>query len=427
MGAIPTIITVTSGTTILAATENSNNTAFRNMFDPAAVGIDFQNVTDDGLTEVKMDRNASVAVFYAETLAPSAGFIESGLTFASSSGLFVTFVAGTAFASRTSTAPNAFIRRRKTTSLTTPVLTATSDNYIDYNTNTDTFIITPQSIGGLPPALATDTTRLLRAVTDATTVTSTTDLRNLNFFTNVGVSEHDIDDLRLERTSTTTATLTPGHADVGGTILTSTSDIVINPITAIYLAGAAAANTIVNLYINDNGSAGITLQPSTDDPNISDVNDNTDGLLRYRKYAGTLHRYVGRIRLDASTLVTDFVWEGGDPKEPFVRWNLDGDDSENQTGFEVADNISNAAFTDVDTSPAIGFNTSRIVVQQGSVSVSSNMFVRNNGGPPWGKRHGEGTGNIVTEEEVWVDSAGIYESKNTNTIDILVVAYWDKR
>lgn len=176
---MPTLVipnVFTPNTTILSAETNSNNTTIEGIVN----ALDSLNIVAKGVNADRLADGANPEVFFAETIAPSQGFVETGLTFVSSSLLTVDLAVGTAFAVRTSTTPNGFIRVRKSSTSTVSGLSPTSDNYIDLKSD-GTFVNTPQGIGGTAPGLATDSTRIILATTDATTVTGTTDLRSLTF------------------------------------------------------------------------------------------------------------------------------------------------------------------------------------------------------------------------------------------------------
>lgn len=72
-----------------------------------------------------------------------------------------------------------FADGRKRTKGTTGniTLTATADNYIDYDSASTNYIVSPVAVGDPAPALAADRVRLWRLRTDAVSVTSSTDLR----------------------------------------------------------------------------------------------------------------------------------------------------------------------------------------------------------------------------------------------------------
>lgn len=137
-----------------------------------------EHMRDGGISEPKLEDGASPGVFTGPTsLIPAAGFVIEGLDYASASGLVATFNSGKAFALKTSVDPDRQVYVSKSPSFTA-TLSASSDNYIDLRGDGQV-INAPVPNGGTVPDLTEDCTRIAKVVTDASSVTSDTDLRSL--------------------------------------------------------------------------------------------------------------------------------------------------------------------------------------------------------------------------------------------------------
>lgn len=206
-------------------------------------GLDSTNISSGGINADRLATGASPEVRDADFLAPDAGFVATGFTHVSSSGLNETLAAGRAYVMKTSTDPDRFVQVVKSTTSVVAV-DASKDNYIDLDAG-GTFHNSSVTSGNPAPSLFADSTRIIKVVTDATSVTSTTDLRNTTFLS-VGLPRGYYNQFVIEGNGTgdTVATFivrsplvvkdsTNGHQ------IAITSDITVDPSTT----GAAGRDT----------------------------------------------------------------------------------------------------------------------------------------------------------------------------------------
>lgn len=140
--------------------------------------LGYEHMRDGGITVEKVEDALNPGVYTGPTgLLPSAGFVITGLDYSSASGLVATFNPGQAIIRKTSSNPDRDVYISKSTSFTA-TLEASRDNYVDLREDGNV-IVTSSTIGSSAPTLSTDTTRLWKLTTDATTVTSNSDLRSM--------------------------------------------------------------------------------------------------------------------------------------------------------------------------------------------------------------------------------------------------------
>lgn len=352
------------------------------------------------------------------------GYVDFGWRFGSATTLSdCVLTAGVAFVVKTSSTPDTFPRiDRSAGSIAVPTLTANTTNYVFLKADNTLRVSTTATV-------LTDELLVITLVTNATTVTSNTFNAPTNPFAGLigSTVQHYIDGLELAFNSTTTVDLKPGAAELNG-IISSTVTISLNITTAVWLNGASGANQNAYMYINNNGSNGITLAVSAQAPNLSDVNDNTAGRLRYRKYGSTYHRYVGFVRQGAAAVVVDFI-EHGDPApmNPFYRWR-DG----TVQGRQVLTAGASISFTDVDCASAMPSTARNCIVVWDSNTVLGEFRIRENGGPTnrWEVDVTKLEANINMQFMIEVDAAQIFEyikDAGAATLNLYIWGFWDRR
>lgn len=144
-----------------------------------AADLGDDNVGASGFSDDALANNARPSLFFADALAPDEGFVATGLTEVSNTDLTITIAAGRAYIMKTSASPDILLPVSPGQQVVT--LEATKDNYVDLLAD-GTYQVNAVTNGGTEPSISTDGTRIIKAVTDATSVTSTTDLRGTEIF-----------------------------------------------------------------------------------------------------------------------------------------------------------------------------------------------------------------------------------------------------
>ena len=103
-----------------------------------------------------------------------------------------------------------------------------------------------------------------------------------------------------------------GEIEIGGSLYTRTTvSTTMNMTTAgHFLHGSEGASTWYYVYAYNDAGTTWDLKMSDEAPNISDVSDNSAGILRYRKYSATYYRCIGAVRNNASSNIAKFTQVG---------------------------------------------------------------------------------------------------------------------
>lgn len=272
-------------------------------------GINDTDITDGSLIDILMAASSSVQNYFASyTTAQPNGYTESGgLGPDNAGGLSHTITALVAYPKKTSTTPNKLVRVTKVA--TSHTYTANRDTYVDINTSGN-FVFIELSNGAGTPAVSADSTRLMKVVSGAATLT-VTDLRTLiSAVSATAPKNYRFGAFPVYKTATTVA-LSSGAIDYGGQLLLQTGESSTVDITnnANFVSGTAAINQWQWLVGADNGAGGISLKFATSGPNASDF-AGTSGVSGYdalwRAFSGVKYRYLGSVRTDGAGNVVKF-------------------------------------------------------------------------------------------------------------------------
>lgn len=287
---IPTGATL--ATTIAYA--NSNITLLKNAVTGSMEGrgAATPNLASRTVDETTVAHNASVCTWSAES--GFNGFVVTGLTYVSASGLTATFLAGTAWIRQTSSDPDQN-RRIVVSSNVSILLTASSTNYV--------YLKVDGTLGAaLTSTIPADTLLLNIVTTDGTTVTTTSDQR---VTTSTSVSKHFRSSAFWPApTSSTNIRIPPGSIEIAGTLFEPTTNNDLDVSTATnFISGARTSNVWVYAIAANNGGA-IKLGLTTSAPSAMTVTSATatagsTGRLQYRVISGLAYRYLGANRLVA--------------------------------------------------------------------------------------------------------------------------------
>lgn len=296
------VTSVPTGATLATAIAylNSNIASLRT----AIVGnIEGRGAAVPNLSANTVDHNtvangASVNVWSAQ--AGFAGFVVSGLTYSSASGLTATYTSGSAWVQQTSTDPdrNLLITVSSNVNAT---LTASSDNYVYLKTD-GTLGVATASIGGAAPTLPADTLLLSVATTDGTTVSGTPVDKRVT--TSSSVSKHwRSRGFAPVPTSATNIRVPPGTVELEGTLFETTSNNDLDITSSGNFASGSRTSSVWLYTIAANNSGAIKLALTTSAPSATTIvggaTSGSVGYLQFRTIGGLPYRYIGANRLVA--------------------------------------------------------------------------------------------------------------------------------
>lgn len=312
MGSIATT-SVPTGATLATTISylNSNTTLIKNAVEGSLEGrgAATPNLADKTVEQDTVAYNASICVWSAE--AGFSGFVVSGLTYASASGLTATFNAGTAWVLRTSSDPDQ-LRRVVASSSLTILLTASSDNYVYLKTD-GTLGVATTTVGGSAPTIPADTLLLANATTNGTTVTGTpVDKRTL---TASAVSKHyRSSGLWPVPSSTTNFRLPPGAVEINGSLFQTTANNDLDIATAGNFISGARTSNVWTYYVAANNGGALKVGLTTSAPSamtvIAGATAGSVGRLQYRTIAGLPYRYLGAVRTSTTGVMKMFSRSG---------------------------------------------------------------------------------------------------------------------
>lgn len=335
---------------------------FKNTVIDALNSFPGENIEASSITTAAFDNNANPEYRWGESFNE---FVYTGLLAPTAAGLSTTTTAGIAYIKEDSTSK--MIRVVKDATANT--YTASKDTYVDLST-TGTYTYSEVALGAATPAVAANSIRLFKVVTDATDVTTVTDLR----VTGVQLStseDYQLKGMELNWGNGDIISTDAGVVYVGTTRVKETTFTNLNLGTAAdYITGISerGANKFIYVYIDSTGS--VKLDDSA--PDYADTDGNTTGILRYFKNGTDYWRCLGAVLTDASQYVIRFYNIGN---EMFY------DDSANTAAaLRVLNAGASVTFADVDCSGAVPSIASGISFNaQGAGADSIIITLRNNG------------------------------------------------
>ena len=299
------VITVQSFTADSSATHLDNFrsvvvTEFNGNIEGSTNGTSVANIKADSVYEINMADDANPRVrdselFNITTDSQSGGtltqgaLVEDGLVPADSANLTSDISAGTAYI-------NGF---RVDKSATSQTYVASRDGYLDLS-QTGVFTLSSVTNGAAAPAVAANSVRLAKVVTDGTEITSVTTLYTSRV-PGLIIPSNYRDGLFVSRDSSTTVTVLPGGAEINNAMVNKTAITSLSVATAGDWAGGSslrAADTFGFVGVDTSGNIKLhTTAPTHDNYGVS----TTVGKRRYATWSGTVYRVVGWFYMDGAS------------------------------------------------------------------------------------------------------------------------------
>lgn len=181
---------------------------------------------------------------------------------------------------------------------TAQTYTASRDNYLDLS-QTGVYTNTAVTNGATAPAVAANSVRLAKVVTDGTEITSVTSLYTTRV-PGLIIPANYRDGLIISRDSTTTVTVGPGSAEVNNAMVAKTTLSTLTISTAGDWAGGSslrAADTFGFVGMDSSGNLKLhTTAPTHDNYAVS----TTAGKKRYATWSSTVYRILGWFYMDGN-------------------------------------------------------------------------------------------------------------------------------
>lgn len=175
-----------------------------------------------------------------------------------------------------------------------------SDVYVDISSN-GTYRYQAVTINATAPLINTNEMRLAKALTDATDVTSVSDLRVLSVNLSGGNQEDfNIKGMELIWTSTTVVNVDPGVVYHGTTRIVKAAQIPLDiTVASNYITGISSRGTSKAMYVYMNSAGTLMLDPNA--PNKHNTSGDTAGILYYYASGASLYyRIIGMIALNST-------------------------------------------------------------------------------------------------------------------------------
>jgi hypothetical protein len=248
------------------------------------------------VADANMADDANVGVWFGKSFN---GYVYTGLLAPTSASLVSTTTTGVAFIKDTTANKTYYVSKADTAH----TYTASKWTYVDLS-NTGVYTYIENAIGAAEPATTTNSLRLFRVSSDATTINTVRDDRVLSIAL-AGNENFERSGLKVKYATTTTLTISSGSIRVGSTFLqkltTNTLTISTGTDWANGVSGVAA-NAYGYVGIDNNGN--LKLIKASDAPTCSDSSGNTTGTLRYSVVATVYYRIIGWFYLNASSQLT---------------------------------------------------------------------------------------------------------------------------
>lgn len=362
MGLITRQYNYVAGRTIRASELNTNENT---VFNEINGNIQDVNLKSDTLTERVLTDDINPLIRDADKYA---SFVVSGLNVADASlgdTARVSITEGTIY-----TIYNNKMYRKNTS----------SETYTLTNTGNGTFYLHVDYQGTFYDTVSPDPTagRQVVAKLEVTGQPSSpsitvTDLRRTKLY---DLISHHIHGCILSYNGVNTFTVSPGTVEIDNMYFTNTAQSDAIDITDItnYFEGTAVGNSQwCYVYVTRLGSSlQWTVKLSADAPQYADTNNNTSGILLYRKYNSTFYRCIGAVYRDSSGNIRKFYQDGNYVQYDAFEQVADSSDSQADAHipdvsilgyFELTAHGSTAQSGTVEIRPA-GSNGSYVTVHQ---------------------------------------------------------------
>lgn len=263
-------------------------------------GTSVTNIKSDSIYEINMadDANPRVRdseIFNITTDSVSGGSLTQG-AFVESGGVPATDSDLTSDVSACVAYVNGY---RVSKGATAQTYTASRDTYLDLS-QTGVYTQSAVTIGATQPAVAANSVRLAKVVTDGTTITTVTSLYTTRV-PGLIIPSHYRDGLFVSRDSTTTITILPGSAEINSSIVSKTATSTLTIGTAGDWAGGTslrAADTFGFVGMDTSGNLKLhTTAPTHDNYAVS----TTVGKKRYATWSSTVYRILGWFYMDGAS------------------------------------------------------------------------------------------------------------------------------
>jgi hypothetical protein len=245
----------------------------QNIIVNAINNADGGNIKAGTITNSQLDSNTSPVTRWSESFN---NYVYTGLLAPTSSNLTSTTTAGTAYIQGARVVKDA----------TANTYTASQWTYVDLSNN-GTYTYSATSINGSVPAVATNSIRLFRVSSDATTINTVRDDRVMAI--SLAVQDQYRTGYHISVVSPDAITITPGIVYAGSTRVEKVSNSSLSIASSSdFISGARATSTKGYVIINSLGVMGLT----TTAPTKSDISGNTAGDLRYVVISGNYWRVL---------------------------------------------------------------------------------------------------------------------------------------
>ena len=184
---------------------------------------------------------------------------------------------------------------------TSQTYSASMDTYVDLS-QSGVYNISPVALGATQPAVAANSARIAKVVTDGTAITTVTDLARRSLPGLVVPSDYRVG-MIVSKDSTTTITIGAGQAEINGSMITKSTPTTLTISTAGDWAGGSslrAASTYGYVGLDSSGTLKLhTTAPAYENYAVS----VTAGKKRYATWSATVYRILGWFYMDGAQLV----------------------------------------------------------------------------------------------------------------------------
>lgn len=330
-------------------------------------GTSSVNILADSIGEIEMADDANPRVrdselFNITTDSVSGGtltqgaVVEDGLVPATDTDLTSDISAGTAYV-------NGY---RVDKSATSQTYTASRDTYVDLS-QTGVYTLTAVTLGAAQPAVAANSVRLAKVVTDGTQITSVTSLYTTRV-PGLIIPSNYRQGMSISRDTTTTITVFPGSVELNNSIVTKTASSTLTISTAGDWAGGSslrATSTMGFVGIDTSGNLKMhTTAPTHDNYAVT----TTAGKKRYATWSSTVYRIIGWFFMNATGSGELDTWGVSNIKEGDVANSVVRTDG-------TADAINDTTYGSDLTGTTVQFYSSG-----GPVAIDFSLYANSSGG-----------------------------------------------
>lgn len=297
-----TLNTISSDST--TSTFNSNFTTLANLVNGALEGSadggsTVANIDNDTVYEINMADNANPRVYANETLGIGTDTV-SGSTLDQDSYVYSGGIPAddTDLTSDISACVAYINGHRVSKSATAQTYIASRDGYVDLS-QSGVYTLSSVTNGAAAPAVAANSARIAKVVTNGTEITSVTDLAQRSLPALL-VPTNYRSGMTLSRDSTTAIIVAPGVVEINSTLVNTTTATTLGIGTAGDWAGGSslrATSTYGYVGIDDDGNIKMhTTAPTHDNYAVS----STAGKKRYATWSSTVYRILGWFYMNAT-------------------------------------------------------------------------------------------------------------------------------